>query len=236
MANEQVINGKGWRSGAIVERKKNSQWFFDITKFSQELLDSLENFENWPNKVKLMQKNWIGKSLGCEIDFEILGSDQVKKISCFSTRPDTLFGLSFLAISVDHPVSKLYENNKEFINFRKECSKTGTTEEALANAEKIGFKTNLIAINPLDKNMKVPVYIANFVLMDYGLGAIFGCPAHDQRDLDFAIKYKLQVNPVVLPPNENKKNFKINKQAYTGEGEIINSKFLNGLSAPDSSV
>jgi len=205
LANEQVINGKGWRSGAIVERKKLSQWFFEITKFSQQLLDSLENLENWPNKVKLMQKNWIGRSLGCEIDFEILGNDQVKTISCFSTRPDTLFGLSFLAISVDHPVSKYYENSKEFINFKNECSKTGTTEEALANAEKIGFKTNLIAINPLDKNMQVPVYIANFVLMDYGLGAIFGCPAHDQRDLDFAIKYGLQVNPVVLPPNEDKK-------------------------------
>ena len=236
LANEQVINGKGWRSGATVERKKLSQWFFDITKFSQQLLDSLENLENWPNKVKLMQKNWIGRSLGCEIDFEILGNDQVKTISCFSTRPDTLFGLSFLAISVDHPVSKYYENSKEFINFKKECSKTGTTEEALANAEKIGFKTNLIAINPLDKNMQVPVYIANFVLMDYGLGAIFGCPAHDQRDLDFAIKYGLQVNPVVLPPNEDKKKFKINKQAYTGEGEIINSKFLDGLSAPDESI
>jgi len=236
LANEQVINGKGWRSGAIVERKKLSQWFFNITKFSQQLLDSLENLENWPNKVKLMQKNWIGRSLGCEIDFEILGNNQVKTISCFSTRPDTLFGLSFLAISVDHPVSKYYENSKEFINFKNECSKTGTTEEALANAEKIGFKTNLIAINPLDKNMQVPVYIANFVLMDYGLGAIFGCPAHDQRDLDFAIKYGLQVNPVVLPPNEDKKKFKINKQAYIGEGEIINSKFLDGLSAPDESV
>ena len=236
LSNEQVINGKGWRSGAIVERKKLSQWFFDITKFSQQLLDGLEKLNNWPNKVKLMQKNWIGKSLGCEIDFEILGSKQVKKISCFSTRPDTLFGLSFLAISVDHPASKFYENDREFINFKNECSKTGTTEEALANAEKIGFKTSLIAINPLDKNMKVPVYIANFVMMDYGLGAIFGCPAHDQRDLDFAIKYKLQVNPVVLPPNEDKKKFMIYKQAYIGEGEIINSKFLNGLSAPDESV
>ena len=198
LANEQVIDGRGWRSGAIVERKKISQWFFNITKFSQQLLDSLKNLENWPDKVKLMQKNWIGKSLGCEIDFKILGSDKVKKISCFSTRPDTLFGLSFLAISIDHPVSKFYEKNKEFIIFKNESSKTGTTEEALANAEKIGFKTDLIAINPLDNNMRVPVYIANFVLMDYGLGAIFGCPAHDQRDLDFAIKYKLQVNLVVL--------------------------------------
>jgi len=226
LANEQVINGKGWRSGAIVERKKLSQWFFEITKFSQQLLDSLENLENWPNKVKLMQKNWIGRSLGCEIDFEILGNDQVKTIICFSTRPDTLFGLSFLAISVDHPVSKYYENSKEFINFKNECSKTGTTEEALANAEKIGFKTNLIAINPLDKNMQVPIYIANFVLMDYGLGAIFGCPAHDQRDFDFAKKYNLEILQVVKPINGSEE--KITK-AYTDDGHLINSEFLNKL-------
>ena len=236
LANEQVIDGKGWRSGAVVERKKLSQWFFDITKFSQQLLDNLENLNEWPNKVKLMQKNWIGKSLGCEIDFQVLGNSKVKKISCFSTRPDTLFGLSFLAISIDHPVAKLYEKNKKFEIFRNECSKMGTTEEALAHAEKIGFKTDLIAINPLDETTKVPVYIANFVLMDYGLGAVFGCPAHDQRDLDFAIKYKLQVNPVVLPFGENKKNFKINKKAFTGEGEIINSKLLDGFKAPDESV
>ena len=236
LANEQVIDGKGWRSGAVVERKKLSQWFFDITKFSQQLLDNLENLNEWPNKVKLMQKNWIGKSLGCEIDFQVLGNNEVKKISCFSTRPDTLFGLSFLAISIDHPVAKLYEKNKKFEIFRNECSKMGTTEEALAHAEKIGFKTDLIAINPLDETTKVPVYIANFVLMDYGLGAVFGCPAHDQRDLDFAIKYKLQVNPVVLPFGENKKNFKINKKAFTGEGEIINSKLLDGFKAPDESV
>ena len=236
LANEQVIDGKGWRSGAVVERKKLSQWFFDITKFSQQLLDNLENLDEWPNKVKLMQKNWIGKSLGCEIDFQVLDNSKVKKISCFSTRPDTLFGLSFLAISIDHPVAKLYEKNKKFEIFRNECSKMGTTEEALAHAEKIGFKTDLIAINPLDETTKVPVYIANFVLMDYGLGAVFGCPAHDQRDLDFAIKYKLQVNPVVLPFGENKKNFKINKKAFTGEGEIINSKLLDGFKAPDESV
>ena len=236
LANEQVIDGKGWRSGAVVERKKLSQWFFDITKFSQQLLDNLENLNEWPNKVKLMQKNWIGKSLGCEIDFQILGNNKVKKISCFSTRPDTLFGLSFLAISIDHPVAKLYEKNKKFEIFRNECSKMGTTEEALAHAEKIGFKTDLIAINPLDKTTKVPVYIANFVLMDYGLGAVFGCPAHDQRDLDFAIKYKLQVNPVILPFGENKKNFNINKKAFTGEGKIINSKLLDGFKAPDESI
>ena len=233
LANEQVINGKGWRSGAVVERKKLSQWFFNITKFSQILLDNLEKLDQWPNKVKTMQKNWIGKSTGCEIDFKIIGNSELKKIRCFSTRPDTLFGLSFLALSIDHPVSKFYKNDKKFNDFKKECSKIGTTEEALANAEKIGFKTNLIAVNPFDGKMKVPVFFANFVLMDYGLGAVFGCPAHDQRDLIFARKYKLNITPVVLPKDEKIENFKIKNEAYTGEGSIINSKFLNGLNAPE---
>ena len=233
LANEQVINGKGWRSGAVVERKKLSQWFFNITKFSQILLDNLEKLDQWPNKVKTMQKNWIGKSTGCEIDFKIIGNSELKKIRCFSTRPDTLFGLSFLALSIDHPVSKFYKNDKKFNDFKKECSKIGTTEEALANAEKIGFKTNLIAVNPFDGKMKVPVFFANFVLMDYGLGAVFGCPAHDQRDLIFARKYKLNITPVVLPKGEKIENFKIKNEAYTGEGSIINSKFLNGLNAPE---
>ena len=236
LANEQVIDGKGWRSGAVVERKKLNQWFFDITKFSEELLDELDKLDNWPEKVKLMQKNWIGKSLGCEIDFEISGSNKIKKISCFSTRPDTLFGLSFLAVSLDHPLAKNYENDQTFLKFKERCSKIGTTEEALANAEKIGFKTEFLATNPLDKDIKVPVYIANFVLMEYGLGAVFGCPAHDQRDLDFALKYKLNVIPVVLPSGKDEKSFMINKQAYTGEGKIINSKFLNGLKAPNESI
>ena len=136
----------------------------------------------------ILQKNWIGKSFGCEIDFKIEGSEKVKEIKCYTTRPDTLFGFSFLALSVDHPVSKYYEKQLEFIKFKEECSKTGTTEESIAQADKIGFKTNLIAINPLDKNIKVPVYFANFVLMDYGFGAVFGCPGHDQRDFDFAKK------------------------------------------------
>jgi leucyl-tRNA synthetase len=182
-----------------------------------------------------MQKNWIGKSFGCEINFEILSSKNVKEIKCFTTRPDTLFGMSFLALSVDHPLSKLYENDKEFLKFKEKCSKNGTTEEAVANAEKIGFKTDLEAINPLDKNIKVPVYFANFVLMDYGLGAVFGCPAHDQRDLDFAIKYNLNVKTVVTPDNNNL-NFKVNKEAYTGPGYIFNSNFLNGLKCPDDSI
>ena len=190
LANEQVIDGKGWRSGAIVERKKLNQWFFSISKFSEELLSGLDQLQQWPNKVKVMQRNWIGKSFGCEINFQIKGNDPVDNIKCFTTRPDTLFGLSFLALSVDHPVAKFYEKNANFIKFKNECSKTGTTEESIAQAEKIGFKTNLAAINPLDKNIQVPVYFANFVLMDYGFGAVFGCPAHDQRDWDFALKYK----------------------------------------------
>tara|TARA_B100001057_G_scaffold428016_1_gene453125 strand:- start:1605 stop:4139 length:2535 start_codon:yes stop_codon:yes gene_type:complete len=235
LANEQVINGKGWRSGATVERKKLSQWFFNISKFSQDLLDGLDKLDKWPNKVKVMQKNWIGKSFGCEIDFKIEGNSEIKNIKCFTTRPDTLFGFSFLAISVDHEISNLYRNDPDFIKFRKECSKTGTTEEAIAIGEKIGFKTNLTAVNPLNPGHKVPVYFANFVLMDYGFGAVFGCPAHDQRDFDFAKKYKLEIITVVRPQAENA-NFKVTEEAYPGPGVIINSDFLNGLRAPENSV
>ncbi len=235
LANEQVIDGKGWRSGALVERKKLNQWFFNISKFSQELLDGLDKLENWPNKVKTMQKNWIGKSFGCEINFEIEGELPVKNIKCFTTRPDTLFGFSFLAVSIDHEISKFYKDNKDFLNFKKECSKTGTTEEAIAVGEKIGFKTNLRAINPLNPNQKVPVYFANFVLMDYGFGAVFGCPAHDQRDFDFAKKYNLEIKTVVKPNNEND-NFEVSTEAYPGPGILINSEFLNGFKAPDESV
>ncbi|MDA9643210.1 leucine--tRNA ligase, partial [bacterium] len=235
LANEQVIDGKGWRSGATVERKKLNQWFFNITKFSAELLDNLDKLKNWPNKVKVMQRNWIGKSFGCEIDFPIKNSKKVQKIKCFTTRPDTLFGISFLALSIDHPIAEYYKNNEEFIKFKKECSTTGNTEEAIANAEKLGFKTNLIALNPLDNNTKVPVYFANFVLMDYGLGAVFGCPAHDQRDLDFAIKYNLKINTVVKPFDEDEK-FKVLNVAYTGPGNLINSSFLNNLKCPEESI
>ena len=235
LANEQVIDGKGWRSGATVERKKLNQWFFNISKFSQKLLDGLNKLEKWPNKVKVMQKNWIGKSFGCEVDFKIESKLPIEKIKCFTTRPDTLFGFSFLAISVDHPIAKFYEKNSDFIKFKKQCSKTGTTEESIAQAEKIGFKTKLLAVNPLDDSIKAPVYFANFVLMDYGFGAVFGCPAHDQRDLDFANKYKLKVIPVVKPIESND-NFVIKNKAYTGTGIIINSKFLNNLKVPDESI
>ena len=235
LANEQVIDGRGWRSGAIVERKKLNQWFFNITKFSEELLKNLDLLNNWPNKVKVMQKNWIGKSFGCEVKFKVKSSKKINEIKCFTTRPDTLFGMSFLALSVDHPISKFYEKDQEFIKFKDACSKTGTTEASIANAEKLGFKTDLIAINPLDEKIEVPVYFANFVLMDYGLGAIFGCPAHDQRDLDFALKYKLKFKTVVTP-NLDEKNFKVTKDAYAGNGYIFNSSFLNGLKVPDESI
>jgi leucyl-tRNA synthetase len=235
LANEQVIDGKGWRSGAQVERKKLNQWFFNISKFSDDLLKSLDDLELWPNKVKIMQKNWIGKSFGCEIDFKIKDNQDIKEIKCYTTRPDTLYGMSFLAVSVDHPLSKLYENDDNFLKFKEECSKTGTTEEAIAQAEKLGFKTNLNAINPLDETLTVPVYFANFVLMDYGFGAVFGCPAHDQRDLDFALKYNLPVKTVVRPIDKDL-NFTVKNKAYTENGILINSQKLDGLKVPDESI
>ena len=223
LANEQVINGRGWRSNAVVERKKLSQWFFNITKFSNELLNDLENLTGWPEKVKLMQKNWIGKSFGCEINFEI--EDSKEKINIFTTRPDTIFGASFIALSVDHPLSNNYKDDKNFQKFKKDCDKTGTTEEALANAEKLGFKTGFLVKHPFIQEKKLPVYFANFVLMDYGSGAIFGCPAHDQRDFDFAKKYKLEITQVVSNGNKVVEP----TEAYTGVGKLINSDFLNGL-------
>ncbi len=235
LANEQVIDGKGWRSGAPVERKKLNQWFFNISKFSQDLLDGLETLRSWPNKVKTMQKNWIGKSYGCEISFKIEGDLPIQDVKVFTTRPDTLFGFSFLALSIDHEISKFFENDKSFIKFKEECSKTGTTEEAIAVGEKIGFKTNFLAVNPLKPDEKVPVYFANFVLMDYGFGAVFGCPAHDQRDFDFAKKYKLEIKTVVKPKEESD-NFKVSDEAYAGPGELINSDFLNGLKVPNDSI
>ena len=222
LANEQVINGKGWRSGAVVERKKLNQWFFNITKFADDLLNNLETLNGWPSKVKIMQKNWIGKSYGCEIDFKISGSDE--KIKVFTTRPDTIFGASFIALSADHPLSLKFNNNDKFNKFKKECNKSGTTEEALANAEKLGFDTTLFVEHPFIKNKKIPIYFANFVLMDYGTGAIFGCPAHDQRDFDFAKKYDLDIIKVISDNNDNDL-----KEAYSGKGKLINSSFLNNM-------
>ncbi len=227
LANEQVINGMGWRSGAPVERKKLSQWVFNITKFANELLDDLNLLKDWPEKVKLMQKNWIGKSTGCEIDFEIF--EIKEKIKIFTTRPDTIFGASFLAISIDHPICNHIESKNNFIKFKEECLKVGTTEEALAVAEKKGYNTGLFACHPFIKDKKIPIFVANFVLMDYGSGAIFGCPAHDQRDLDFAKKYNLEIIEVVTENKNKPKNFTNITEAYTADGLIVNSDFLNGL-------
>ncbi len=234
LANEQVVNGKGWRSGAIVERKKLSQWFFDITKFSEDLLGGLDKLKNWPEKVKTMQKNWIGKSTGCEIKFDIIGNSE--KINVFTTRPDTIFGASFLAVSVDHPICNNFLDDKKYNEFKRECLKVGTTEEALANAEKIGYDTKIFVSHPFIKNKKLPIYVANFILMDYGTGAIFGCPAHDQRDLDFAKKYNLDIIEVVSENVKKPKDFKNIKEAFTGEGTMVNSDFLNGLKIEQAKI
>ncbi len=231
LANEQVIDGKGWRSGAPVVQKKLSQWFFKITAFAEELNSSINTLNEWPDKVKLMQKNWIGKSVGCELYFKL--KDINKKINIFTTRPDTIFGATFLALAVDHPLSKKYINNKDYLNFKENCYKTGNTDEAIAKTEKIGFKTNFKAEHPFIKNKTLPIFFSNFVLMEYGSGAIFGCPAHDQRDLDFALKYKLDVIPVIAPSDQNLSKFNIKDEAYTGDGIIINSDFLNGLNVSD---
>ena len=227
LANEQVIDGKGWRSGEPVQRKKLSQWVFNITKFADELLNELESLKDWPEKVKLMQKNWIGKSLGCEIDFNVVGKEE--KIKVFTTRPDTIFGATFLAISIDHPLCDQFKKDQKFLIFKEECLKAGTTEEALAVAEKNGFYTNLFADHPFINKKKIPIFVANFVLMDYGTGAIFGCPAHDQRDLDFAKKYDLEIIQVVAEDKKNIKNFNNINEAYTSDGIMVNSDFLNGL-------
>ena len=230
LANEQVINGRGWRSNAVVERKKLSQWFFNITKFSDNLLEDLKKLKGWPEKVKLMQANWIGKSFGCELNFEIDNTSDVIKV--FTTRPDTIFGASFIALSVDHPINKEFNQDKTFLEFKNECNKSGTTEEALANAEKLGFNTKLFVKHPFIKGKKIPIYFANFVLMDYGTGAIFGCPAHDQRDFEFAKKYNLEIIKVVSDKDEKKELV----EAFTGNGKIINSDFLNDLEVDDAKL
>ena len=229
LANEQVVNGRGWRSNAVVERKKLSQWFLNISKYSDELLNDLDALDGWPEKVKIMQKNWIGKSYGCDLIFNISNSD--KKIKVFTTRPDTIFGATFIALSPDHELCDSFKNDINFKKFKESCSKTGTTEEALAQAEKIGFNTNLFVDHPFKENAKIPIYFANFVLMDYGNGAIFGCPAHDQRDFDFAKKYNLPI--LVVVSDDEDKDKKLNK-AYTGTGRLINSDFLNGLTVEDA--
>ena len=229
LANEQVIDGKGWRSGAIIEKKKLSQWFLNITKYSDELLSLLEKLKGWPEKVKLMQKNWIGKSEGCEIDFAT--DCKNLKITIFTTRPDTIFGASFVAIAPDHPFTEYFKNDKEFKNFKELALKNLGTESSLSTNEKLGFKTPFFVTHPF-LNKKLPVYVANFILMEYGSGAIFGCPAHDQRDLEFAKKYKLEVIPVVS--SEKSKIINIKNVAYTEDGYAINSDFLDGRSTKEA--
>ena len=231
LANEQVENGKGWRSGALVERKELTQWFFKISEYSDELLSALDCLENWPEKVRTMQKNWIGKSQGLQFDFKTSGAPKgFEKLEVYTTRPDTLFGASFAAISCDHPLAKeLEKNNTDIANFNLECRQIGTTQEALETAEKKGYNTGITVTHPFNDAWEMPVYIANFILMGYGTGAIFGCPAHDQRDLDFARKYNLIVTPVVCPTDQNPDTFSIKEEAYTGVGNLINSRFLDGL-------
>lgn len=230
LANEQVIDGKGWRTGAPVERKKLNQWFLKITDYADELLDDLKTLDRWPEKVRIMQENWIGKSVGLQFKWNIVGSDE--QIEVYTTRPDTLFGASFLALAPDHPMSaKLCAGKDGFDAFVKECQANGTSEAAIEKAEKIGFDTGLKATHPL-LGREVPIYIANFILMDYGTGAIFGVPAHDQRDYDFASKYNLDILPVVSPDGDA--DFALDGEAYTGEGSLVNSQWLDGKSIADA--
>ena len=232
LANEQVIDGRGWRSGAIVERRKLSQWFFKITDFSEELLTALDTLERWPEKVRTMQKNWIGRSEGLRFQFQLSAGG---KLDVFTTRPDTLFGASFVALSPEHPLTQeLALSDEKLAAFIAECRKTGTAEAEIEKAEKLGYDTGLSATHPFDPSWKLKVMVANFVLMGYGTGAIFGCPAHDQRDLDFARKYGLVVTPVVVPSDADPKTFAVGNEAYTGPGRLANSQFLNGMTVEEA--
>ncbi|MGQ0674224.1 MAG: leucine--tRNA ligase [Hyphomicrobium sp.] len=234
LANEQVIDGRGWRSGALVEQRELTQWFFKITAYSDELLDALKTLDKWPEKVRLMQANWIGRSDGMLIRWALDKKTAPKghtELEIYTTRPDTLFGASFMAIAPDHPLARAAaEKNPELAAFADECRRMGTSVTELESADKKGFDTGIRAVHPLDEDLRVPVYVANFILMDYGTGAIFGCPSGDQRDLDFARKYGLPVMPVILPPGEDAATFAITSEAVDGDGTMINSKFLDGLS------
>ncbi len=237
LANEQVEAGRGWRSGALVERKELTQWFFKISDFSDELLETLDDLTEWPEKVRTMQKNWIGKSHGLQFNFNTIGAPEgFEKLEVYTTRPDTLFGASFAAISCDHPLAKALEADPKIAAFNEECRQLGTTEEALETAEKKGYDTGLKVTHPFEAGWELPVYIANFVLMGYGTGAIFGCPAHDQRDLDFARKYDLVVTPVVCDEAQDPDTFAIGSEAYVGPGRIINSRFLDSMSVEDAKL
>ncbi len=230
LANEQVIDGRGWRSGALVEKRLLSQWFLKITHYAQDLLDSLATLERWPERVRLMQENWIGRSEGARLMFDLAGRKD--RLEVFTTRPDTLFGAKFVAIAANHPLAaELAAGNPALAEFVAECNRMGTSEAAIETAEKKGFDTGLKAVHPFDSSWTLPIYVANFVLMDYGSGAIFGCPAHDQRDLDFANKYGLGWTQVVEPVSEKEVVLAAiaKGEAYIGDGVAINSHFLDGL-------
>ncbi|MFN4183189.1 MAG: leucine--tRNA ligase [Hyphomonas sp.] len=238
LANEQVIDGRGWRSGAPVEQRELTQWFFKITAYADDLLDAVQKLERWPEKVRTMQANWIGRSEGLEMSFAFAGETPngfESGIRVFSTRPDTMFGATFVALSPDHPLTiQLADNSSELKAFRAKCAQIGTSEEAIEKAEKLGFDTGLTVAHPFEPGRTMPVWVANFVLMGYGTGAIFGCPAHDQRDLDYARKFGLDVFPVVLPPGADAETFEVGAEAYTGPGHIYKSGFLDGLSIEDA--
>jgi leucyl-tRNA synthetase len=238
LANEQVIDGRGWRSGALVEQRELTQWFFKITDYAEELLRDLDTLTNWPEKVRLMQANWIGRSEGMLIRWALDSKTAPKghkELEVYTTRPDTLFGASFLAVAADHPLAKAAsENNKALADFCDECRRMGTSVADIEAAEKRGFDTGIRAAHPFDKDWQVPVYVANFVLMDYGTGAIFGCPSGDQRDMDFARRYDLPVVPVILPPGEDATKFTLTNKAYEDDGMMINSRFLDGKSTKEA--
>jgi len=250
LANEQVIDGRGWRSGAVVEQRELTQWFFKISAYSDELLAALDTLDRWPEKVRLMQRNWIGKSEGMRVRFPFVGEPEIvaeagfETVEVFTTRHDTLFGASFIAISPDHPIATaLAANDPKVVHFIEECHRTGTSAAAIETAEKMGYDTGLRVAHPFVEGEELPVYVANFVLMDYGTGAIFGCPAHDQRDYDFATKYGLPIKPVVAPvdtfDSDNDlvvwlEQFATGKEAYVEDGELINSDFLDGMSVADA--
>jgi len=238
LANEQVIDGRGWRSGAPVEQRELTQWFFKITAFSQDLLDALDRLDRWPEKVRIMQRNWIGRSEGLLIRFALdpaTTPNGEEELEIFTTRQDTLFGAKFMALSPDHPLaSAAAVRNPKLAAFIAECKRTGTAQELIETAEKKGFDTGMKAIHPFDPEWKLPVYVANFIVMDYGTGAIFGCPAHDQRDLDFVNKYGLGNTPVVCPPGADPKTFVITDTAYDGDGRMINSRFLDGMTIAEA--
>jgi leucyl-tRNA synthetase len=233
LANEQVIDGRGWRSGAVVEQRELTQWFFKISDYSEELLKALDALERWPDKVRLMQKNWIGRSEGLLLRFMLdpaTTPNKESELEIFTTRPDTLFGAKFMAISPDHPLATAAAaKSPKLAAFIEQCRHMGTSQAAIDTAEKLGFDTGIKAAHPFDPGWKLPVYVANFILMDYGTGAIFGCPAHDQRDLDFVNKYGLGNTPVVCPPGQDPKTFVITDVAYDGDGQMINSRFLDGM-------